>query len=156
MSDNSYLLFTLIAVTCATLIYMAFVDLRDFRIPNPLVIAVGLLFFLYFGISGRWVVLLEHVGLATFVFAFLLVFYRWNWAGGGDVKMLTVAYLWTGIQFGLIFSLLLCAFALLHVLAGWFGFVKLAPSDGGRPRIPFAPSIAASLVIVLILSIVAQ
>ena len=157
MSDSSYLSNAALVATFAILLYAAFMDVKNYRIPNSLVISVGLLFFLHAGLAGRWIDVPGHVGLAILVFAFLLLFYARNWVGGGDVKMLTAAYLWTGIQSALVFSILLCLFATFHILATRFGVVKPGFVDeDGRRRIPFAPSIAASLIGVFALNVSVQ
>ena len=67
--------------------------------------------------------------------------------GGGDVKMLTVAFLWIGIDCAILFALLLLVFSSLHTLAvklGWLGTHGL--NEEARTRIPFAPSLAAALI----------
>jgi prepilin peptidase CpaA len=76
--------------------------------------------------------------------------------GGGDVKLLSVAFLWVGIGCALPFALLLLLFASVHTIAAKLGWVdaQRAKNDG-RMRIPFAPSIAAALVGVFMLGCLA-
>jgi prepilin peptidase CpaA len=66
--------------------------------------------------------------------------------GGGDEKILAVAFLWTGLSWALIFSLQLAVFSSLHGLAAKLNWVKSQVTEGGRHRIPFAPSVAAALI----------
>ena len=142
-------------MTASILFYAAFADLRDFKIRNELVIIVGLLFFVYAGLAGQWTRIPWNIGLASLVLAVLLLFYSWGHVGGGDVKMLTVAFLWTGIDCAFAFSLLLLVFATLHVGAAKFGFANIERLEGeGSMRIPFAPSIAAALMGVFVLGCV--
>ena len=39
------------------------------------------------------------------MFFVMMFFYAQNWLGGGDVKILTVAFLWVGIRYALPFLL---------------------------------------------------
>ena len=74
---------------------------------------LGLLFFVHAGLTGRWTNIPGHVGFSLLIFMVLLLFYSRRWIGGGDVKLLTMAFLWTGISNGFVFSALLCVFATL-------------------------------------------
>jgi prepilin signal peptidase PulO-like enzyme (type II secretory pathway) len=66
--------------------------------------------------------------------------------GGGDVKMLAVTFLWTGIQCALVFAILLTIFIVVHLGIVKLGWAKVQEVRG-RKRIPFAPSIAAALIV---------
>jgi len=102
-------------------------------------------------LAGHWADLKWDVAFAALMFAILLAFYSLGWMGGGDVKILAVAFLWTGLSFALPFALLLSVFSLLHGLAAKFRWVKSQPTEGGRMRIPFAPSVAGALICTFIL-----
>ena len=70
--------------------------------------------------------------------------------GGGDVKILTVAFLWTGIDCASPFVLLLLLFVSLHAVAAKFEWVESQQDvSDSRRRIPFAPSIAAALIVTI-------
>jgi Flp pilus assembly protein protease CpaA len=71
--------------------------------------------------------------------------------GGGDVKILTVALLWTGIDCALVFAILLFIFASLHALAARSGWAGSVVAGDERRRIAFAPSVAAALIAVFML-----
>jgi prepilin peptidase CpaA len=47
---------------------------------------------------------------AALMFVVMLAFYSIGWLGGGDVKILTVAFLWTGSSGALPFAILLSFF----------------------------------------------
>jgi prepilin peptidase CpaA len=132
-------------VTSALLVYGAVKDLRDYSISNVFVLALGGLFILHALLSGRWVTLHENVAFALLMFVLLLVCYSKGWVGGGDVKLLAVAFLWVGMRCALPFSLLLLAFTTLHTVA-----VKLKWVEGRRVddrlKIAFAPSVSAALI----------
>jgi prepilin peptidase CpaA len=152
MIDTSFLSYAVLALTASILFYAAFADLKNFKIRNELVIVLGLLFFVYAGLAGQWTRIPWNIGLAFLVLAVLLPFYSRGHVGGGDVKLLTVAFLWTGIDCAFAFSLLLLVFAMLHVRAAKFGLANAEGRGGeGRMRIPFAPSIAAALIGVFVL-----
>jgi prepilin peptidase CpaA len=86
------------------------------------------------------------------MFLVMFVVYSFNMMGGGDVKLLSVAFLWVGIDCALAFALLLLLFSSIHAIASKLGWAnaQLGESDD-RKRIPFAPSIAAALAGVFML-----
>jgi prepilin peptidase CpaA len=127
------------------LFYVAVTDLREFKIRNDLVVVLVLLYFAHALLSGRWVSLHWHIGFALLMFALMLFAYAQNLMGGGDLKLLTVGFLWSGVECALPFVLILCVFALGHTLAARMGWVR-AQWVNGRIKVPFAPSIAAGLI----------
>lgn len=147
MNDlREFLSQVVLIVTATTLFYVAMTDLREFKIRNALMITLACLYGIYAFLSGEWVHAYWNVGFAAAMFVVMVVFYSWNWLGGGDVKFLTVAFLWVGIRHALPFALMLLVFAVAHiVLAEKFAWVPVRRTEG-RARIPFAPSIAAALI----------
>jgi prepilin peptidase CpaA len=137
----------ILAVTAGVLLYIAIVDLKRYTIGNTQILALVVLLLGYTAVTGRWSVLAWNVGIATLLFAVLLYFYSRSWMGGGDVKMLTVAFLWTGSDCALLFSILLCFFASIHGAAAKLNWVRFQnAAEDKRPRIAFAPSVAAALI----------
>jgi prepilin peptidase CpaA len=133
-------------ITSALLFYVALTDLREYKIRNELVLALAGLFVLYTVLTGYRADLRWDLAFAILVFVVLLAFYGLGWMGGGDVKILAVAFLWTGLSGALPFAVLLALFCSAHGLAAKFGWVKSQDAGGGRRRIPFAPSVAAALI----------
>jgi prepilin peptidase CpaA len=131
--------------TAAVLLYAAIRDFRHYSISNLLVLALAGLFLLHALVSGRWVTLHENVLFALLMFAFLLLCYARGWMGGGDVKLLTVAFLWVGIHCALAFALLLLLFASVHAFAAKLKWVE-GRMVGGRLKIAFAPAVSAALI----------
>jgi prepilin peptidase CpaA len=80
----------------------------------------------------------------------MLYFYAQNMMGGGDVKILTVAFLWIGLDCAFVFAVLMAIFAMVHVAAAKFGWVKVE-QVGKDKRIPFAPSVAGALIVCFML-----
>src|SRR5262245_42108598 len=134
-----------LVVTAGLLLYVAANDLREFKVRNELIIILAGLFFIHAGLSGRWVTLHWNVGFAAVMFACMLWAYAQNLMGGGDLKLMTVAFLWSGIHCALPFLVILTVCALLHTLAAKLGWVR-AQHVNGRIRVPFAPSVAAGLI----------
>jgi len=152
MIDASFLSYAVLVATAAILLYAAVTDLKNFRIPNELIIVLGLMFFIHAALAGQWIRVPWNIGLAFAILALLLVFYARGHVGGGDVKMLTVAFLWTGIDCAFIFSVLLLVLAMLHLVAARFQLVQVERRESdGRMRIAFAPSIAGALIGVMML-----
>ena len=137
--------YSVLVATAAILFWIAATDLRSVKIPNNIILVLLALFCLYVLVSGRWAVLHWHVGFAAFMFLLLLVCYAQNLVGGGDVKLLTVAYLWTGAHCALLFSLLMLVLAVLHIVLVHFEWVQ-AQRIEGRNKVAFAPAIAGGLI----------
>jgi prepilin peptidase CpaA len=152
MVTNPLLAAAVLQVTIAVLLYAAFIDLNHYTISNKVIVVLAGLFFLYSLLSGRLTAVMWHVGLAACIFLFLIYFYTRQWMGGGDVKVLTVAFLWTGIECALSFVILLLLLISLHTIAAklrWMGSQQ--SNEDRRLRIPFAPSIAGALIATILL-----
>jgi prepilin peptidase CpaA len=143
-------------VTGALLFYVAYNDLRHYKIRNELIIALAVLFIIHAVVSGRWTSAQWNIAFAAVMFLAMLLLYARRLMGGGDVKLLGVVFLWVGIDCALPFAVLLLAFAGVHALAARLGWVEVQrASNDARPRIPFAPSIAAALIGVFMLGCLA-
>jgi prepilin peptidase CpaA len=136
---------SVLILTAAILFYIALTDLKEFKIRNELIIVLVGLFFVHAVVSGRWVGIYWNVGLALVFFAIMLFYYSQKMMGGGDVKLLTVGFLWVGITYALPFAVLLLVLAIVHAIAAWLGWAKVQ-QVGTHKRIPFAPSIAGALI----------
>jgi prepilin peptidase CpaA len=143
-------------VTAAVLFYMAHNDLRHYKIRNDLIIVLALLFFVHALVSGRWVDAHWNIVFALLMFFVMLFLYSRHLMGGGDVKLLSVAFLWVGIRCAFPFAVLLLVFSAIHVIAAKLGWAVTQRADNdGRERIPFGPSIAAALIGVFMLGCLA-
>jgi prepilin peptidase CpaA len=141
----------ILVTASAVLIYVAARDLKDYKIPNELILLLLGLFLVHTLLLGRWRSAAWGLALAAIVLLFLILFYARHWIGGGDAKLLTIAFLWTGIEYALVFALLLLVFAFLHSAAAKLGWVRSRRLEGdGPPAIAFAPSVAAALICVFI------
>jgi prepilin peptidase CpaA len=154
MLPSTFLASAVLVVTAAILFYAAWNDLRRFRIPNELVAALAVLFFFHAALLGRWSEMLWNIGLAFLMFLIMLVFYIRKTMGGGDLKLLTVGFLWAGFSCALPFAVFLLAFALVHAFLVKMGIVS-AIGEGGR-RVPFAPAIAAAMIGIFMLGCLEQ
>jgi len=135
---------------------MAYNDLRHFKIRNELISVLAALFFVHALVSGRWVEAHWNAAFAFLMFVIMLLFYARRLMGGGDVKLLTVAFLWVGAGCALPFAVLLSVCAGLHAVAAKLGWAQTQGIDGdARRRIPFAPSVAAALIGVFMLGCLA-
>jgi prepilin peptidase CpaA len=142
-----YLANSILAITAAILFYAALTDLKHYQIRNELIAVLAGLFVLHALVSGRGPGMVWNIGLALLMFVVLLYFYSRSLLGGGDVKLLTVAFLWAGLACALPFAILLSLFAMIHVVAGKLGWADLQPTGADkRSRIAFAPSVAAALI----------
>jgi prepilin peptidase CpaA len=146
MIDKSFLSYAIMMTTSGVLFYAALADLKHYKISNELILALAVLYFVHAGGTGQWMSIPRNGSFAIAIFVVLLWFYSRDWIGGGDVKILTVAFLWVGIDCAFLFSILLVVFTTLHVVGTKLGFATVNRQVcDGKERIPFAPSVAASL-----------
>ena len=143
---------SILILTAGLLFYIALTDLREFKIRNELIIVLLGLFGAHALLSGRWASLYWNFGFALIFFLVLLYHYSRKLVGGGDVKLLTVAFLWVGIGYAFPFTMLMLAFAIVHAAAAWLGWAKVQQT-GRRKMVPFAPSIAGALMCTFALSL---
>jgi Flp pilus assembly protein protease CpaA len=155
MASNLFLSELVLVVTAAVLFYVAFKDLRHYKIHNELIVVLTVLFFIHALVSGRLVSAHWNVAFAFLMFMAMLWLYSRHLMRGGDVKLLSVASLWVGIHCALPFAILVFLFAGMHIVATKLGWVNVPRSKGERERIPFAPSIAAALIGVFMLGCLA-
>jgi prepilin peptidase CpaA len=138
---------TIVAITCCVLFYVASADLQNYKIKNELVLLLGTLYFIYVVATGRWSEVPSHIGVASVIFLGMLVCYSHGLLGGGDVKLLTVAFLWVGANFALLFAVVMLAITGVHAGLVYLGVLG-AQTINGRKRIAYAPAIAGALVVV--------
>jgi Flp pilus assembly protein protease CpaA len=150
MAFSAPLSHVVLVITAAVLFYVALTDFKQFKIRNELILVLAGLFVIHALLSGRWVSAHWNLAFAALMFSVMLYFYAQNWMGGGDVKILTVGFLWIGLGCALPFAVLLAVFAAVHVAAAKVGWVEVQ-QVGDRKRIPLAPSVAAALILCFIL-----
>jgi prepilin peptidase CpaA len=150
MAFSPTLSHVVLVITAGVLFYAALTDLKHFKIRNELILVLIGLFILHALLSGRWASAHWNLAFAVFMFAIMLYFYSQNAMGGGDVKILTVAFLWIGVDCALVFAVLMAIFSIAHVAAGKFGWAKVQ-QVGERKRIPLAPSVAGALIVCFML-----
>ena len=84
-----------------------------------------------------------HAAFGGAVFGLLLLAYAAKLAGGGDVKLLSAAFLWFGLPCSAAFSIALVLTTLVYALLARIGLLPVRKSPRGA-IIPFGPSIAAA------------
>jgi prepilin peptidase CpaA len=134
-----------LVITASLLFYAALTDLKEYKIRNELILVLLGLFVLHAFLSGRWVYIHWNLGLAFLMLIIMMFFYSQRLMGGGDVKILAVAFLWVGLRCAFPFAILLLVFTTIHTIAAKFGWVHVRRIDN-RKLIPFAPSVAAALI----------
>ena len=78
------------------LVWAAWSDLRDYKIPNRICIAIAALYPAHILALGKLDIVPGALVVATVVFAVGFAFFALRIAGGGDVKLMTAAALWAG------------------------------------------------------------
>jgi len=140
---------TVLILTGAVLFYVAFTDLKHYKIRNEFILVLTGLFFLHAFLSARWTTLHWNLGFAAILFVLMLYPYSMKMMGGGDLKLLTVAILWVGPFCALPFAFFLLLFAGIHAVALKFKLVE-GKTFGEKQSVAFAPSIAAALISVFL------
>ena len=150
MAFSQSLSHVVLVIPGAVHVYVALTDYKQFKIRNELILVLVGLFVVHALLSGRWVSAHWNLAFAALMFAVMFYFYAQNLMGGGDVKILTVGFLWVGLGCALPFAVLLAVFAAMHVVAAKFGWAEVQ-QVGDKKRIPLAPSVAAALILCFIL-----
>jgi prepilin peptidase CpaA len=144
----------LLVLTAAILFWAALTDLREFRVRNELVVTLACLYVVHALFSGTWVSMQWNFAFALLMLAVGTYAYSLRQIGGGDLKLLTVAFLWTGPWLAAPFVILLLMFTVIYCAAAKLGFATARRSSAGL-RIPLAPSLAGALIGVFALGLIA-
>ena len=135
----------ILVLTSATLFWVALTDFKEFKIRNELVVVLAGLYVVHAVVSGRWVSMPWNIGFALLMLAGMTYAYSLEQIGGGDLKLLAVAFLWTGPWSVIPFAILLLIFTGIHYLSARVGWVSAQQTPLGM-RIPVAPSVAGALI----------
>jgi prepilin peptidase CpaA len=144
----------ILVLTAMTLFWVALTDLREFKVRNELVVILACLYVVYALFSGAWVSMQWNFAFALLMLAGGAYAYSLQQIGGGDLKLLTVAFLWTGPWLAAPFVILLLIFILVYYVVARLGFAAARRTSTGL-RIPLAPSLAGALIGVFALGLIA-
>jgi prepilin peptidase CpaA len=98
MVDSIVLANTILVITAGVLFFAVLTDLKQYRISNELVGVLVVVFFVHAVLSSRWETVVGNIAFALSIFLLMLYFYSRDWVGGGDVKLLSAAFLWVGFS----------------------------------------------------------
>lgn len=113
---------SLVAAFLGILVAAAINDVRSMTIPNGLSIALIALYPFYVFLAGaNW---LDGLFAGGIVLAVGIVFFAFNWLGGGDVKLLAATSLWAGTN-------LLVPALFITVMAGGLLCLLIWATKGG-------------------------
>jgi prepilin peptidase CpaA len=133
------------AAVAGLLVWIAWEDIRRFRIANRLVVALALSFPVACLVQGQAGLLVPHGIFALGALCVLLLGFAAGICGGGDAKLLAAALLWIGPEGTFVFAALL-----LPAVAAYAGGARLrllpARGEGRGMRIPLGPCIAAAWI----------
>jgi prepilin peptidase CpaA len=121
-------------LACGALLLLAVYDVWRRRLPTPLVLAFGGLFFLDALLTQMPTALLfRHLLLTLLALMICIALFAANMIGGGDAKLATMIFLWTGP------SLALLALTLISLAGACVALISLAtrhmhPAQGSTPR----------------------
>jgi prepilin peptidase CpaA len=138
------------AVLVALLAYVIVDDLRNFRVRNDVILAIGALAIVYFTMQWDWRFFASHLMVGGILFAVFSFLYARGWMGGGDVKLLVAAFVWLGQEKAQIFVVALTVFATVYGTAAKFLLVPAQQLPSGRAKVPYAPSIALAWIAAIV------
>ena len=121
----------ILVLTAATLFWVSLTDLREFKVRNELVVILACLYLVHALLSGAWVSMQWNVAFALLMLASGTYAYSLQQIGGGDLKLLTVAFLWTGPWLAGPFVILLLMFTVIYYAAAKFGFAAARHTPSG-------------------------
>jgi prepilin peptidase CpaA len=102
--------------------YAALTDIRGFRIPNAVSVALIMLFLARYALIMPPISLNAHLAVAGATFVILFAFYIFGWFGAGDAKLITALMLWAGPEAAPSFAVAMALsgglFALLLIILG--------------------------------------
>lgn len=131
---------------------LALIGWRDFtgwRISNYANLLLAATYFAFAAaLSAPWTIG-AHALFATIMGAAMLFPFARGWLGGGDVKFLTVAFLWTGLDCSTVFLIALLPLMLAYLALARFGAAP-AKHEGGLRHVPFGPIGASALAFTLV------
>ena len=128
------------------LIYIAIEDMLRFKIANESVIVLTLLFLVFSLVSGALWPPLWHLLFGAVMFALVLALYSLGLFGGGDAKLLSVAFLWIGAQNASLFCVLLSLAAGVYLVLQRLCILPGKTNAKGRLMISYGPCIAAAWI----------
>jgi prepilin peptidase CpaA len=124
----------------ALMVAAAVIDLISYRIPNELVLALFVLFVILAAVNWSEVAWLSHIGAGILVFGAGLFLYAIRQMGAGDVKLLAVVAVWSGVYAlpGLMVFVSLCGLiGMLSLVLLRIVVPHLQPSGAsGKPELP--------------------
>jgi prepilin peptidase CpaA len=151
MSHSQQIAIWVLGVTALMLAWFAVRDIKLFKVRNEFVVLLAVLYFVYAIASGEWAALRLHVAFAILTLGGMLYLYMHEQIGGGDMKLISVASLWTGPLWAIPFAVLVTVFIALHYLAANMKWIT-AEKIGSTFRIPLSPSVAVALIALLVVS----
>ena len=131
-----------IAVLAVLLIASAMDDLREYRIPNHLVVGITALYPAHILTSPQpvpWTIALLFAGI---VFVVGVAFFAGKMMGGGDVKLMGAVALWSAPQYLLTLFVITLAGALMLAFAS---AVRAARSEARASQNPSFGAVVANL-----------
>jgi len=159
---------------CLAVIYGAICDVRTYSIPNRVSYGLVGLFVVFATLVWLNTPYMPHIGFYVppilfnviygfVVFIFFIVFWKLGWVGGGDVKFVSAISLFMGLEYILLFVILLSLFSLVFVLmlkflqywnplilgGTWPEFVKRMLRKAEEKAIPYGLPAAISALIVM-------
>ncbi len=135
----------------AVLVFVAIDDFLNFQIKNESISVLLLLICLKYFFSGLPADYILRMIVALVVFSSMLLAHWRGYLGGGDVKLLPLAFLWLGSTEWLLFYAILTVATLLYSI---LALLKILPSDmsKGKPRMAYGPCISIAWIMCIILN----
>lgn len=141
---RAHFMLVLLTILWGILAYVAYDDLRHFRIRNDAVAALVAVTLVRMAAEFHVLGALVHTVFALAILAVAFAAFSAGWMGAGDAKLLSAACLWFGPESSLVFAILLLPCTLAYAILAWLRVAPTRQTPRARLRIPFGPSLAVA------------
>lgn len=131
------------------LAYISYTDLKFYKIYNYSNIIMAATFIFINIIFSKYNIILTNITLSFLIIILLFYPFVKGLIGGGDVKFLASALLWTGIDYSAAFAVYLALSIFLYLGLLYMGLVSSLKKNG-KTYVPFGPIGAAAMILALI------
>ncbi len=143
--------FVMLAVVLAPqLVLIAIGDFKGWRISNKANAALAATYLVFAAFLSTPGAIVVHAAFAAVMFALMLYPFARGWLGGGDVKFLAAAFLWTGPECASVFGIAMLPPMIVYLILARMGAAR-ARKEGRLHRVPFGPVGVFALAVTLVL-----
>ena len=131
-----------------TLIFLSIEDIAYFKIRNEGILFIIVLIIVKYITCGLPNDYFAHFIYSLLVFGFIVAVYAMGFFGGGDAKLLPLAFLWLDTDAWFSFYVSLTIITIIYIMLYYLNVIPLIRKSSSR-KIPYGPCIALAWIISL-------